>query len=57
MTKHFFIISFIFSMVCLVSSFIDGYELFTILGWFTACISGLTVILLEETKKLNKYDK
>lgn len=57
MAKHFFIISFIFSMVCLVSSFIGGYELFTILGWFTACISGLTVILLEETKKLNKDDE
>jgi len=51
MVKHFSILSVTFSVVCLVSSFINGYELFTILGWSTACISGLTVVLLEETKK------
>jgi len=52
MTKHFFIISAIFSMACFVDSVVNGYNLYTILGWGTASISGLAVVLSEQQKKL-----
>ena len=57
MIKHLFIISAIFSMACFVGSIIDGKEPFFILGWFTACISGLTVVLLEHSKELDKDEE
>lgn len=57
MIKHLFIISAIFSMACFVGSIIGNEESFTILGWFTACISGLTVVLLEHSKELNKDEE
>ena len=56
MTKHIHILSLIFSLSCLISSFIFDKDLFTICGWFSATMGAFSTLLYFAITEMDKKD-